>query len=349
MMSPLDVHHHQALQNCVGEKTALLFCRSIVDFSAPKGLLSAIGLMGKLLAPVNHRGFWRWCRWLSGWIKGKGCFATLKLHEDCTMVVQLDDPYWSQLVADSYGYETDFEAILAKLKDEPYTFVDCGANFGYWSILTSGQHFNSAGQARKVLAIEAYEPTFNHLLHNAHMNHNRFHCLHRAIGQYSGQRVWIGHSGDHAGATVNPPETSAKAQNQLAVLTTTIDDAILNSFETYPQQLVVKLDVEGQEIQALKGSPKLWDHDTLLYYEDHGKDTSCEVTRFILEELKLKVFFVQGVSVLPITSVADAQRVKLRKSYGYNFFACKANASFLNVFQQAIPLMASRPGIKLPQ
>ncbi len=306
------------------------YCRQLTDFEAPDWLFTSIGWAGKLLSPFNHRGFWRICHFLSRFIKEQDYFATLLLNDDSQMKIWLDDAYWAQLVAKSYQYEPDFFNILHKLNNEQYTFVDCGANFGYWSILASSKALNN----RRVLAIEAFEPTFEHLVHNAKLNNKRFHCLHRAISNRSGQRVWIGHSGDHAGATMNPDADSPKSEHQAAVLTTTIDDAIANSFETYPEKLVVKLDVEGQEINALKGSPHLWDKDTLLYYEDHGHDETCEVTRFILKELKLKIYFVKGDKITPINSIEDARSMKKRKTYGYNFFACKANSSFLSVFQQ---------------
>ncbi|KQT15204.1 MAG: hypothetical protein ACOY3N_09935 [Bradyrhizobium sp.] len=60
------------------------------------------------------------------------------------------DAYWSRLLNRSYDYEEEINALPHCGRDERYEFVDCCANFGYWSVLASSKPFG----AQHALAIE---------------------------------------------------------------------------------------------------------------------------------------------------------------------------------------------------
>jgi FkbM family methyltransferase len=295
-----------------------------------KGLLTwlvmmSIGLSGILTKPLKHRLYWRICNQMGRLVPASSAGeVVIRLAPDSRMKIFLSDPYWSRLIADSYEYEADFLRILSHIKDMDFVFIDCGANFGYWSILLSSDKLGS----HSVLSIEASQKTYQILKENCQLNQDRFSIKYAAISSDSGQSVWIedptGHAGAHIAAdTENRP-------NVPAVLTTTLDDVISDHFKGVPPRLLVKLDVEGQEINALSAASQILTSDVLFYYEDHGNEPNSKVTQFILEELGLLVFYCPPAGRLkPILTTADASGVKLRKSYGYNFFACKKDSVFL--------------------
>jgi hypothetical protein len=134
----------------------------------------------------------------------------------------------------------------------------------------------------------------------------------------------------HAGASI----TESKTDNTEGLVTTiTLDDLVITHFDSLPKSLVIKLDIEGQEINAFKGAKNILQHcDLLFYYEDHGKDKNSEVTSFVLSVLGLLVFFYEeGRKMIPIYSAQEASRLEKRQAVGYNFFACKANSQFLPI------------------
>jgi FkbM family methyltransferase len=249
----------------------------------------------------------------------------INIGPDSVMRVFLDDPYWSRLIASDYEYEPDLARMLRRFLDLKFDFVDCGANFGYWSILLSGSEFGR----RRVLAVEASPATFEILRGNCELNQLRFECIHAAVSDRSGKELFVDARRGHSGTQMRE---SAESNSTIsgAVMTIALDDLAPRLGE----RVVLKLDVEGAEIDSLRGAARLLERDVLVYYEDHGQDLDSRVTQFVLNELGLLVFFAdERGEAKPIRSVREASAVKRRRSTGYNFFACNADSAFLPVLR----------------
>ena len=92
------------------------------------------------------------------------------------------DGYWSKLLNRSYHYEDELELLFQDSADVDYTLLDCGANYGYWSVLVSSKPFG----AHKAIAIEPSGQNFPKLANNAKINGNRFEPMKCAIGAARG-------------------------------------------------------------------------------------------------------------------------------------------------------------------
>jgi hypothetical protein len=92
------------------------------------------------------------------------------LNEDSRFAFDLRDPYWARLLASGFTYEPEIEDVLRAFADLPYTFVDAGANLGYWSVLATSLELG----AHRSIAIEAASGTFERLLGNRALNGDRF-------------------------------------------------------------------------------------------------------------------------------------------------------------------------------
>jgi hypothetical protein len=82
-------------------------------------------------------------------------------------------------------------------------------------------------------------------------------------------------------------------------------------------------------VAALRGAAAALRKDVLLCYEDHGADRTSSVTKFVLEELRFRVFFVddQGCTQ-QISRLTDLEKIKTDRKYGYNFFGCRDDSAF---------------------
>jgi FkbM family methyltransferase len=245
------------------------------------------------------------------------------LEPDAAISLAIDDIYWNALLASSFEYEPEFSIILRQIKHLDFVFFDCGANFGYWSILLSSRTFGS----RTTLAIEAAPATYATLEANCALNHRRFTCLHAAIWRATGETVSIETSIGHSAAYI--AQDASLLRESSLVSTLTLDDVARRYFDEIPKASVVKLDVEGAEIDAMLGARELAARDVLFFYEDHGADLTCKVTRFVLEQRHMNVYFCRGDGrLIEIPSVDMAARVKKQRSLGYNFFACNRGGAF---------------------
>jgi hypothetical protein len=112
----------------------------------------------------------------------------IKLNSDATFEFPYGDGYWSKLLNRSYSYEDELELLFRDSAGVDYTLLDCGANFGYWSVLVSSAPFGS----HKAIAIEPSSQNFAKLKNNAEINGNRFELMKCAIGA-AGHRAAVRH------------------------------------------------------------------------------------------------------------------------------------------------------------
>ena len=89
------------------------------------------------------------------------------------------------------------------------------------------------------------------------------------------------------------------------------------------RRCVVKLDVEGVEIEALKGAPRLLRTDCIVICDDHGSDRHHTVSRYILEETHLNLFCFDPAlgQYARLLDLSPLDRIKKGKNRGYNVLA----------------------------
>lgn len=296
--------------------------------AAARLAIQAIKLSGRALAPFQHRFFWHICKYAGRLVNDDTVYCTMRFGAESLYRFNLDDPYWSMLLCEDFFYERELQFTLARTRDIDFAVVDCGANFGYWSVLASSPE---AGRHR-VVAVEASVETFAALTCNWQLNQSRFAIINAAVSSATGDDAQVARGRGHAGAHIGTPGPGERAVG--TVQTITIDDAIVSAFGSMPPRLLLKLDVEGAEIQALQGAKSALRQDCLICYEDHGKDKMSIASRYVLDTLKQTIYYVDpaGGTVVAINTVADVDQIKARKVTGTNFFTCPSDSEFRRAF-----------------
>ncbi|MFU0503229.1 FkbM family methyltransferase [Pseudaminobacter sp. NGMCC 1.201702] len=268
------------------------------------------------LMPFHNFGFSYIARATRGLLPSTRAMV-FALDSDSRMRVRYCDAYWSTLLAPNYPYEPSIRALLADSRDVGYGFIDGGANHGFWSILASGKRAGS----KPCVAVEAASDTFRYLEDNRQINGERFSALNKAIGATSGEHVRIYGAKHEARSTVAP---STEAVPILDCETITVDDiSAMPDFDGL-EKFVVKLDVEGAEIAAFSGASRLLGLDTAFVYEEHGSDSAHEVTRHVLEALKLRVFWLGKGKAREIHSLDELDQIKKSRRFGYDMVASRS-------------------------
>jgi FkbM family methyltransferase len=272
---------------------------------------SAITCAGWCLSSVSFKGYWRAAR-LLGSLASPEERRAVRIGQQGKFWVYLRDPYWSRLLFRGYRYEPEIERMLQQVAQcEQIAFLDCGANFGYWSI-RSRELFPAA----TVIAIEAEPSNFDKLAANLDLNGGGFISINAAVYDTTGETVSIGTSnGHHADAQVG--------RGTALVGTVTIDDLIATHCPD-ARTIVVKIDVEGSEEKALDGALDAISNRTCVFiYEDHGQDTYSIATRHALR-LGMEIYFVNDdLEFVQIMSPEQASALKIDKKRGYNFVAVR--------------------------
>jgi FkbM family methyltransferase len=188
-----------------------------------------------------------------------------------------------------FGDEKILE-IIKKISDHKKIFLlDCGSNYGFYSFYVA-----SLSADNQVLAFEASPKTSDTFKANLELN-NFKNIDHRnvAINEISGKFISFYES-------FNDWESSATHNNfknnkMVTVETTTIDKELLNK-NLSNFSIVIKLDIEGNEFNAIQGG-----FETILKYEPlitielskynlNNKTYNFDYFRKFLNDTKYKVY-----------------------------------------------------------
>ena len=273
--------------------------------------LAALALSSgsKVASTFSHRGYNSCANLLRKTLPQRD--IAIRLNSDATFEFPYGDGYWSKLLNRSFSYEDELELLFKDSVSVDYTLIDCGANFGYWSVLISSRPYGS----HKAIAIEPSSQNFAKLANNAKINGNRFEVMKCAIGAARGTARL---SGTKHEALSIAGEAAGGEEVPVIALDNLIDDGKVAA----DGKFLIKLDVEGVEIEAMKGGARLLQGDGVVLCEEHGNDPQHTVSRYILEQtpLKLIVFDPRSNRMETVTELSILDRIKVSTHVGYNVF-----------------------------
>jgi FkbM family methyltransferase len=269
----------------------------------------ALATGSKISSHFSHRGYIGCANLLRKTLPERN--IAIKLNEDATFEFPYGDGYWSKLLNRSYNYEDELELLFRHSSDVDYTLLDCGANYGYWSVLVTSKPFGS----HRAIAVEPSSANFAKLVNNASINGSRFETMKCAIGAAKGTARLSGTK--HEAFSIAGSMDGGEEVPVMAL------DDLLNDGKVSPAgKYLIKLDVEGVEIDAIKGGVKLLAGDSVIMCEEHGNDPDHTVSRYILEQtpLKLIVYDPRSNRLETVTELSILDRIKVSTHVGYNVF-----------------------------
>jgi FkbM family methyltransferase len=269
----------------------------------------ALTLGSKVGANFSHRGYNLAANLLRKALTERG--IQVRLNPDAVFEFPYGDGYWSKLLNRTFSYEDELELLFRDSADIDYTLLDCGANYGYWSVLVSSKPFGS----HRAIAIEPSGQNFPKLANNAKINGNRFEAMKCAIGAARGTARLSGTK--HEAFSIAGDQSGGEEVPVLA-----LDNLLDDGKVAADGKFLIKLDVEGVEIEAMKGGARLMQGDSVLLCEEHGNDPAHTVSRYILEQtpLKLIVYDPRSNRLETVSDLSILDRIKVSTHIGYNVF-----------------------------
>ena len=148
-------------------------------------------------------------------------------------------------------------------------FIDAGANIGIYSVL-AGRMVGKDGQ---VLAVEMMPDTAAALREHLRINDIRHaRVVEHALGERSGETVTASYVPGHFGRASIMPSSHA-ALRTVEVETRTLDELTAE----LPRIALIKMDLEGAELAALKGARQtLAKTQVLIFEQNRGIDRTTE-------------------------------------------------------------------------
>jgi FkbM family methyltransferase len=273
--------------------------------------LAAVALTvgSKISSNFSHRGYNRCANLLRKTLPERD--IEIKLNSDATFAFPYGDGYWSKLLNRTFSYEDELDLLFQDSANVDYTLLDCGANYGYWSVLVSSTPYGS----HKAIAVEPSGANFPKLANNAKINGNRFEVMKCAIGPGRGTARLSGTK--HEAFSIAGDQDGGEEVPVIA-----LDNLLDDGKVAAGGKFLIKLDVEGVEIEAMKGGKRMLREDSVLLCEEHGNDPKHTVSRYILEQtpLKLIVYDPRSKRMETVKELSILDRIKVSTNVGYNVF-----------------------------
>lgn len=278
-----------------------------LTFSSPSARLQYALLMALFRLAVTRGLYGRFARGLGRLFSAEN-HVLLSIGGAPPFRVSLNDGYWTRFALWNRHYEPEIARILEAAAGAAELFCDCGANKGYWTV-------RAAPLFRRVIAAEAAAGTFAAL--EASAGHLPNVTLHRvAIHSSSGARLtFVNVANSHASARLLGGARPGRDDTTEPVETRRIDDLVPEG-----RPALIKLDVEGAEIDALEGAARALRDGAVVIYEDHGGDSSCAPSRHLLADPEMRLFSCDD-ALLEVTSIDQIAALKTDPFKGYNFVA----------------------------
>jgi FkbM family methyltransferase len=196
----------------------------------------------------------------------------------------------SSLLSKCYFGDEKILKVIKKISDQKKIFLlDCGSNYGFYSFYVASLSLNN-----KAISLEASPETFRDLKLNLELNNfKNINCINLAVSETSGGFISFYESPNdwESSATHN----KFKNSKMVKVSTTTIDKELLNN-NLSDFFVVIKLDIEGNEFNAIHGGL-----DTILKYEPliiielskynlNNKNYNFHYFRKFLNDTKYKIY-----------------------------------------------------------
>lgn len=201
------------------------------------------------------------------WSLKPGAPLAYRLPTGGTLLLEHKHAFTTIFWPDVERYEPDVRTFLQCALRPGDTFIDCGANVGYFSV-QAGALVGSGGQ---VISIEANPRTFKLLERNLRANHFGI-PVECALTSQRGEvelfmpRDWDVYSSLRAGGLVE-----GHADQSFKVAARTLDEVV---HELGLRQVnVVKIDIEGGELDALRSAPKLLADFRPVIVTEYGVNT----------------------------------------------------------------------------
>ena len=208
--------------------------------------------------------------------------------------------------------------------------IDCGCNYGFYSFYVA-----SISKENKVIAIEASKKTSNFFLKNQSLN--KFENImfnNYAISDNDNKEVLFNESD-------NDWESSLTHDNFTSKFTTKVRtqkiDTLIKNYKLEDYALFIKLDIEGNEIQALKGGTNIIKEFSPIIIIELSKfifdnKKNIDYMKFFLSNFDYQIYDIKKNKV-EMSEIIDKINLltKRHKTIG-NYFLIKKNSKQLNLF-----------------
>lgn len=197
--------------------------------------------------------------------------------------MQTEKDYWLGT------YEMNLQQAIQDWALPGMVAYDVGANIGYVSLLLAKR----VGENGQVFSFEPLSGNQERLQKNIALNPGlNIRLIPRAVADNAGETTFLVHASGAMGKLQGSSGKNAEYENKIEVETISLDDFVYKEKNASPN--LIKIDIEGGEVRALKGMPRLLKQaKPILLIELHGHQ-AVKVTWNILRAANYNLYFMRA-------------------------------------------------------
>jgi FkbM family methyltransferase len=229
-----------------------------------------------------------------------------------------------------FGDYHELETIKKLSKKNKVLFIDCGCNYGFYSLFTA-----SLSKENLVISVEASRNTFQEFLKNLRINNfKNIEFYNKAISNIDNISISFYES-------ENDWESSQSHSNfktrEISNINSTKIDSLPNLFYFNSYTSIIKLDIEGNETNAIEGALKFIKKNSPIIIIEFSKyifdeKSKIEYLIFFLSNYDYSIYDTNNKKIsLEEIMVRLNQLTKRYKTIG-NYYLIKNSSTNLNNF-----------------
>tara|TARA_B110000003_G_scaffold276501_1_gene323345 strand:- start:1808 stop:2791 length:984 start_codon:yes stop_codon:yes gene_type:complete len=208
--------------------------------------------------------------------------------------------------------------------------IDCGCNYGFYSLYTA-----SLSNENKVISIEASESTFIDFKKNLKLNQfKNISCFNKLISDQDNLSISFNESkNDWESSEVNNNFSISKISK---VQTLTIN-SLLSNINLQEFNIIIKLDIEGNEISAINGGLdiiKKFNPIIIIEFSKYifNKSSKFEYLNFFLNKYDYSIYDTQNNKISIKEIMLRIHNLDKKNSTIGNFYLIKNSSNYLEIF-----------------
>jgi FkbM family methyltransferase len=279
--------------------------------------LASIGFAGYFLKFIQFRGFYTYSKIISHLLPSNQNMISISLFNKRCISFDIRDYYWLRLLSSYFDYETEIKEYISNLSLKSFTFVDLGANIGYWSLYCS-----QIPSCNRILAVEPHPSIFAKLKLNLANLNLPINLLNYALSSSDKEFIRFNspiNFDNLVGSSISYDEKSSSVDSVKNLHHKEFVSEYLLPFAS--ENIVIKIDIEGEELNFVSNLDSSL-QKVFVIYEDHGKDTLHRTSELLFSN-NWVVYHCTKLGLIKLDTIDDVKKIKKRVDVGYNFLACR--------------------------
>ncbi len=209
-------------------------------------------------------------------------------------------------------------------------FIDCGSNYGFYSLYVASLHSNN-----KIVSIEASKNTLFELDKNLHLNNfKNINYFNLAVSDTDEDNVSFNESEKDWESSLSHNEFNLYTTNKIKTVKI---DTIIQNYELDKFKAIIKLDIEGNEMRAIKGSLNFIERSSPLIIIEFSKyifntRDNIEYLKFFLLKYDYSIYDINSKKQILENIIMKLNNLKKKHNTIGNFYLIKNSSETLREF-----------------